>query len=55
LIGTSRFDEIWLKGSFFAPRGQPTNEKEFEIQICEFLDLLQEFDLKLFNFLLWFT
>jgi hypothetical protein len=32
-----------------------THEKEFEIKICEFIYLLQEFNLNLFKFLLWFT
>jgi hypothetical protein len=54
LIGTSRFDEIWLKGSWLHLDDTSTHEKNLEFQIYEFLDLLQEFDLNLFEFLLGF-
>jgi hypothetical protein len=37
---TSRFDEIWAKGSYLHLDDKSTHEKEFEVSSYEFLDLL---------------
>jgi hypothetical protein len=40
-LGTSRFDENWAKGSCLHLDDTSTHEKEVEVSICEFHDLLK--------------
>jgi hypothetical protein len=50
LIGTSRFAEFWAKGSCLHLDDNQLMKWNLEFQICEFLNLLQEFDSNLFEF-----
>jgi hypothetical protein len=49
LFGNSRFDEVWTQSACLHLDDTTTHEKSLEFQIHEFLDSLQEFDLKVFE------
>jgi hypothetical protein len=45
LIQTPGFDDIWTKNSYLHTDDRSIMKRSLEFQICEFIELLQEFDL----------